>query len=336
MMQRALLMWCLLAPLLAFSQCLTGVLSINGPGCGCLSSCNLTPYGGPDCGAGVTGNCNVPGTQISMSFILDLEPTCEVTVEARMSTRPGCSASGGDSGDALRVRNLSGSAPWVTGSSNATLFDSHTQTGGQVIIEGNANRADEIITYDVYYESGDCPFCLFLPVELLNFSAFAEGLNVYLDWSTASESNNAGFDVQLSRTGVDYSSIGYVNGAGTVHTLQEYSYAAKLSAPGLWYLRLAQEDHDGAVTHSPVVVVRAEARDAFTLQTTASGLSVQSQLNTRSEARVEIFGPAGRLLLSENQVFAPYETRQWTLPEGLHIVRIQLPSGEVVTGRVVR
>ncbi len=278
----------------------------------------------------------MPGTQISMSFILDLEPTCEVTVEARMSTRPGCSASGGDSGDALRVRNISGSEPWVTGSNNATLFDSHTQTGGQVIIEGNANRADEIITYEVYYESGNCPFCLFLPVELLNFSAFAEGLSVYLDWSTASENNNHGFDIQLSRTGLDFSSIGFVNGAGTTQLTQQYSYAAELPSPGLWYLRLAQTDHDGTVAYSPVVVLRAEARDAFTIQTTPTGLSVQSLLSAPERAQVDIYGPSGQLIRSETPEFAPQETRQWTLPEGLYIVRVQLSSGEVITEKVIR
>lgn len=335
-MKRALLLCCLLAPLFVFSQCLTGVLSVSGPGCGCLSSCDLTPYGGPDCEAGVTGNCDVPGTQIAMSFILDLEPTCEVTVEARMSPRPGCSASGADSGDAIRVRDLTGGGAWVTGTSNASLFDAHTQTGGQVVIEGSANRADEIITYEVYYASGFCPFCLLLPVELLEFNAHAEGMSVYLDWLTATESNNKGFEIQLSRSGESFSSVGFVEGNGTTLLEQQYNFNVELPSPGLWYLRLAQIDHDETVTYSPVLAVRAEARDAFMIRRSANGLSIQSQLANLTVTSVEVFDTSGRLRLKEEHVFEAYETKKWQLTAGLHFVRVHLASGEVVTGRIIR
>ena len=129
-----------------------------------------------------------------------------------MSTRPGCSASGADSGDKLRVRDLTGTAGWQTGSSNATLFDSHTQMGGDIIVEGTANRSDEIITYEVLYESGTCPFCLLLPVEWGEFDAFLEGQDLTLEWTTVSEINNRGFHVEVSKDGQYFDRVRFETG----------------------------------------------------------------------------------------------------------------------------
>ncbi|MFZ2897709.1 MAG: FG-GAP repeat protein, partial [Saprospiraceae bacterium] len=63
-----------------------------------------------------------------------------------------------------------------------------------------------------------------LPVTWLNFRASLEGNDVHLTWSTASESNNEGFDVQRSENGRDWQTIAFVPGAGTTSEVQTYSY----------------------------------------------------------------------------------------------------------------
>ena len=55
-----------------------------------------------------------------------------------------------DSGDKLKVDDVSGAKSFQTGSSNATLEDSYTLTGpGTIRVSGTANRADEVITYKI-------------------------------------------------------------------------------------------------------------------------------------------------------------------------------------------
>lgn len=94
-----------------------------------------------------------------------------------------------------------------------------------------------------------------LPVSLLSFNANLKNNKVYLDWATASEQNNAKFDVQRSKDGMDFSQIDEVAGAGNSSVLRNYNAMDEAPLPGLSYYRLKQTDFNGTYTYSPVVVV---------------------------------------------------------------------------------
>jgi hypothetical protein len=94
-----------------------------------------------------------------------------------------------------------------------------------------------------------------LPVSLLSFTANLKNNKVYLDWATASEQNNAKFDVERSRNGVDFSQIDEVAGAGNSSVVRNYNAIDEAPLPGLSYYRLKQTDFNGTFTYSPVVAV---------------------------------------------------------------------------------
>ncbi|MBW6484059.1 MAG: hypothetical protein K0B10_13485 [Vicingaceae bacterium] len=157
---------------LSAQVCETGAIYVSGSGCGCASGCDLTPLGGPNCGGGTTGNCD--GGHQTMSITFEIPDGCDVRITAEMKNRISpCTASGADgsstSGDRLRIRNASGGTPpWQIGASNASLFDQMTVTGpATIIIEGAANRSDEIITYTIE-NIGSCSCSQILPIELLD------------------------------------------------------------------------------------------------------------------------------------------------------------------------
>jgi hypothetical protein len=95
-----------------------------------------------------------------------------------------------------------------------------------------------------------------LPVELSAFDAQATGEAVSLTWHTASETNNAGFEVQR-RSGRQWEALTFVEGAGTTARPHAYRFrdAAPPFADSLVY-RLKQIDTDGTSAFSPEVVVR--------------------------------------------------------------------------------
>lgn len=103
-----------------------------------------------------------------------------------------------------------------------------------------------------------------LPVELTSFSAVADRDAVWLQWETASETNNAGFEVQhASGSGAEeaqaaWTVLGFVEGAGTTLETRRYAYQAAALAPGVHRFRLRQVDYDGAFEYSPVVEVRVD------------------------------------------------------------------------------
>ena len=55
-----------------------------------------------------------------------------------------------------------------------------------------------------------------LPVELISFESYWKAKDLRLTWRTASESNNAGYDVERSEDSKNFSSIAWIVGNGMV------------------------------------------------------------------------------------------------------------------------
>lgn len=91
-----------------------------------------------------------------------------------------------------------------------------------------------------------------LPVELASFNASVNGLNVFLNWITASELNNSGFEIQKKVAG-KFITVGFVKGNGTTTEQHQYSYTDKHSQPGKYIYRLKQIDFNGSFEYSKEV-----------------------------------------------------------------------------------
>ena len=97
-----------------------------------------------------------------------------------------------------------------------------------------------------------------LPVELVAFSATPDGDAIRLAWTTASETNNSGFDVQLD-AGAGWRSAAWVDGAGTTLETARYTHRLAGLEPGIYRVRLRQVDLDGAFAYSSVVETAIDA-----------------------------------------------------------------------------
>ncbi len=104
-----------------------------------------------------------------------------------------------------------------------------------------------------------------IPVELTSFIASANGNDVTLNWSTATETNNKGFEVQRKVAGGEFNSIAFIQGKGTTTQTQNYSYSDIGLTPGAYSFRLKQVDFDGTTEYSEVVEVEISAPAAFEL-----------------------------------------------------------------------
>ncbi len=76
-----------------------------------------------------------------------------------------------------------------------------------------------------------------------------------MNWATASELNNEGFEVQRSPDGRNWSVLDFIDGHGTIFTQQNYTYADYRPIPGINYYRLRQIDFDGQYELTKVVVI---------------------------------------------------------------------------------
>ncbi|MCH7965251.1 MAG: T9SS type A sorting domain-containing protein [Bacteroidetes bacterium] len=93
-----------------------------------------------------------------------------------------------------------------------------------------------------------------IPVELTSFSALTNANDVILNWQTATEINNQGFEIQRSSDG-EFEKIGFVPGHGTTTETQSYIFIDENVLPGEYSYRLKQMDYDGTTEYSNIVEI---------------------------------------------------------------------------------
>jgi len=104
-----------------------------------------------------------------------------------------------------------------------------------------------------------------LPVELSSFSASMDKNGVKLQWVTATEVNNARFEIQRSKDGVNFVTIGTVTGMGTTTNVSRYSFIDKNSF-GKSVYRLKQVDYNGDFTYSNNVEINGTVPQKFAVE----------------------------------------------------------------------
>lgn len=153
-----------------------------------------------------------------------------------------------------------------------------------------------------------------LPVELTSFSA-RPSINgqVQLEWQTASETDNAYFDVQRSKDGVEFVEIGRVAGAGTTVVAQNYTFTDSTASPGDVYYRLKQVDTDGTSHLSQVVhvQVKEQPQRLKVYPTSSKGQHVTLHLqhsHPSQLADVHVYTKEGKLVHKQQLAQAPNGT----------------------------
>ncbi len=104
-----------------------------------------------------------------------------------------------------------------------------------------------------------------LPVELTSFTYSVTGRDVLLQWSTATESNNYGFEVQRREDADDWQSAGFMPGHGTTVRSQHYQFSDKALRDGHYDYRLKQIDTDGSFEFSQNISVQVGGPRRFGL-----------------------------------------------------------------------
>ncbi|MBS1514121.1 MAG: T9SS type A sorting domain-containing protein [Bacteroidetes bacterium] len=85
-----------------------------------------------------------------------------------------------------------------------------------------------------------------LPVELASFTSAVNKNDVRLNWSTVSEENNSGFDIERKLTaGNDWKKISFVQGSGNSNTTKNYEFVDRKIESGKYNYRLKQIDYNG-------------------------------------------------------------------------------------------
>src|ERR1035437_416173 len=137
-----------------------------------------------------------------------------------------------------------------------------------------------------------------VPVELISLSASVSGKSVIINWSTATEKNNMGFEIQRSSDKSSFVKIGYVNGSGTTTELKRYSFADNNVLTAKNYYRLKQMDYDGSYKYSSVIEAEIGAISSFSLDQNYPNpfnpsTQIKYSLMSNSNVKITIFNALG-------------------------------------------
>ncbi|MGN6495255.1 MAG: T9SS type A sorting domain-containing protein [Agriterribacter sp.] len=156
-----------------------------------------------------------------------------------------------------------------------------------------------------------------LPVELTSFTARPQGTAVQLNWTTATEQNNAYFGVERSADGINWQQIGKVNGAGNSTQPLSYGYTDQQPLNGTSYYRLKQTDYNGTFKYSLVEVVRLQNSNP-TLRVYPNPVGQEVTIQTsKAVVQINLLSTNGRTVLRH----APSRVAGGTFSINMHSVQ---------------
>lgn len=187
-----------------------------------------------------------------------------------------------------------------------------------------------------------------LPVELADFTVRASDGDALLRWQTASETNNAGFEVQHRSPASDsWATLDFVESkasGGTSTNAFSYRFRAETETPGTHRFRLRQVDADGTATLTDPVALQIRMKEALRLSPPAPNpvsddANFSFAVKEASRATVTVYNSLGQRVATLYEGRVPggepqhLQVSTSDLPSGMYVLRLQA-NGQTRTQRV--
>lgn len=174
------------------------------------------------------------------------------------------------------------------------------------------------------------PTSTLLPVELGSFTVTKTESGNQFDWVTFSELNNSHFEPQVSLDGINWVSIGLVQGAGDSDEKNEYSFTDYAPQSALHYYRLKQLDYDGSESYSNIRIIKNNGSDhvAALIAFKNSNGKIEAQAAVKGVGQVSLLDARGRLIetmsfLSDSDQGTILEFTNVKPSEGVYFIRLK-------------
>lgn len=190
-----------------------------------------------------------------------------------------------------------------------------------------------------------------LPVELSAFSSATNENNVALYWTTSSEENNSGFEIERQNSGNGFQDvwkrIGYAEGIGNSAAVNEYSFTDRFLLSGKYKYRLKQIDFNGNFRYfylgNEVVIGIPLSFDV--LQNYPNPFNpvtnISYYLPTQGSIMLKVFDNRGKLIASYNEGskeagYYSFEFNASALPSGVYYYRIDFSNGANALQKIMK
>lgn len=225
------------------------------------------------------------------------------------------------------VKRADGSTDYADWSTFVTEESTVIPTSGSAgRIYNSGNGYAQRTGYKSFSKHGIVKSDVALPIELLSFEAVYNGVNVELNWTTASEINNDYFIIEKSDDGIYFEPFARVNGAGNSNYLINYLEFDNSPFKDLTYYRLKQIDFDGKYTYSNIKTVIINITSGLKVFCNEFGHSLIIVNKSNQKLKLRIMDMSGNLtyknqIISNNEIINLY-FYEFYLKPGVYVLNI--------------
>jgi hypothetical protein len=186
---------------------------------------------------------------------------------------------------------------------------------------------------EMYMDDYSVELLSVLPVELTSFTGNVSNGNVILNWSTATEINNQGFEVERKIADGQFLTIGHVQGNGTTTERKDYSFTDANAQIGNYTYRLKQVDFNGTFEYSNEIFVDVTAPLEFALDQNYPNpfnptTTINFSLAEPSFVKLAVYNLLGeevKVLVNENRAAGSFNVTldASSLPSGMYLYKIE-------------
>ncbi|MEL7117818.1 MAG: T9SS type A sorting domain-containing protein [Bacteroidota bacterium] len=250
------------------------------------------------------------------------------------------------------VRSCSGSCPSWTYTSDPDLAAAATCGNGQTFYVPNASPGlntgitppfGDLPTTDICNVTREFPHdigardaAVALPVSLIDFNGKAVIGGNLLQWQTATELNNKGFDLERSTNGLTWEKLSFIHGQGNSFQTKSYSYMHEVPIQGSNYYRLKQVDTDGTFEYSKIIsVLYLSAENNGKLFLYPNPATTQLTI-TNGHGIITIYNLLGQALEKINVSTDQTQVDLSNFSKGQYILQVKRIDGKLETARFIK
>lgn len=284
----------------------------------------------------ITSSSALSNGLLDIGFMVRVTRSSDGSWTLYTSTLPTSNGSGAIATDIPNSTNTNISQG--SGFDNTYSIEDNSYFGIVAVHSSGANARAAVELDQIYFDLSDTSP---LPVELISFTASIINKNILLNWTTSTEQNNYGFEIERSAilSSLNYENwekIGFVQGSGNSNSPKEYSFTDNtLTKSGKYAYRLKQIDTDGTFEYFKEVEVDFVMLDKFSLEQNfpnpfnpTTVISYQIPVNSNVSLKLyDVLGNEVATLVNEYKEAGRYKVElnvgEISLSSGIYFYKLQ-------------
>lgn len=174
-----------------------------------------------------------------------------------------------------------------------------------------------------------------LPILISGFFINTSNNVFLLDWSTASETNSAFFNVQTSSNGINFTTVGKVDASGNSSSVKQYYFSFQPHSVSAItnYFRLQMVDKDGSVSYSSIQ--KASLNTLVNVMVSPNPATNSIYVSGINIKQLQVLDMSGKILYQQNEIQNNNLIDVSKFSRGMYLLRLENSTGNIQVQKIV-